>query len=42
MSVLLYEKRGHAAWLTLNRPEHNNLLNGELFVALATEPQIIT
>ncbi len=35
MSVLLYEKRGHAAWLTLNRPEHNNLLNGELFVALA-------
>ena len=35
MSALLFEKRGQAAWLTLNRPEHNNLLNGELFVALA-------
>jgi enoyl-CoA hydratase len=35
MRVLLFEKRGRAAWLTLNRPEQNNLLNGELFVALA-------
>ena len=35
MSVLLFEKRGHVAWLTLNRPEHHNLLNGDLFIALA-------
>ncbi len=35
MSSLLFEKRGHQAWLTLNRPEHKNLLNGELFVELA-------
>lgn len=35
MAVLLFEKRGQVAWLTLNRPEHKNLLNGELFVAMA-------
>lgn len=35
MSALLSEQLGHALWLTLNRPEHKNLLNAELFVALA-------
>ncbi|MEH6581886.1 MAG: enoyl-CoA hydratase-related protein [Halioglobus sp.] len=35
MSALLFEKRGHQAWLTLNRPEQKNMLNGELFVELA-------
>ncbi|MEP1472848.1 MAG: enoyl-CoA hydratase-related protein [Halieaceae bacterium] len=35
MSVLLFEKRGHQAWLTLNRPANKNMLNGELLLALA-------
>ena len=32
MSALEFEKRGHQVWLTLNRPEHKNLMNGEMFV----------
>ncbi len=35
MSAILFEKRGQQAWITLNRPEHKNLMNGELFVQLA-------
>ena len=35
MSAILFEKRGHEAWITLNRPEHKNIMNGELFVQLA-------
>ena len=35
MTTLIFEKRGAQAWLTLNRPEARNTLNGELFVALA-------
>ena len=35
MTSLLFEKRDQVAWLTLNRPAHKNLLDGELFVALA-------
>jgi enoyl-CoA hydratase len=35
MSAILFEKRGHQAWITLNRPENKNLMNGELFVQLA-------
>lgn len=35
MSALLFEKRGHQAWLTLNRPASRNILNGELLLLLA-------
>ena len=35
MSTILFEKRGHQAWITLNRPEAGNTLNGEMFVELA-------
>ncbi len=35
MSALLFEKRGHQAWLTLNRPAARNVLNGELLLLLA-------
>ncbi len=34
MTALLFEKRGQQAWLTLNRPDHKNLMNGEMFVQL--------
>ena len=34
MSAILFEKRGQQAWITLNRPEHKNLMNGEMFVQL--------
>ncbi|MFK8048283.1 MAG: enoyl-CoA hydratase-related protein [Halioglobus sp.] len=35
MSTIVFEKRGHEAWITLNRPEAKNMLNGEMFVELA-------
>jgi len=35
MNTILFEKRGHAAWITLNRPEAGNRLNGEMFIELA-------
>jgi len=35
MSAILLEKRGHQAWITLNRPHAKNMLNGEMFVELA-------
>ncbi|MEM0953912.1 MAG: enoyl-CoA hydratase-related protein [Pseudomonadota bacterium] len=35
MSSVLFEKRGQQAWITLNRPDHKNLMNGEMFVELA-------
>lgn len=35
MSAIQFEKRGHQAWITLNRPEAKNTLNGEAFVGLA-------
>jgi enoyl-CoA hydratase len=35
MSVLLFEKRGHIAYVTLNRPEARNAINPELVVRLA-------
>lgn len=34
MSAVLYEKRGHAAWITINRPEAKNTMNAEVFVRL--------
>jgi enoyl-CoA hydratase len=35
MSSIVFEKRGQQAWITLNRPEAKNMLNGEMFVELA-------
>ena len=35
MSAIVFEKRGHQAWITLNRPEAKNTLNGAMFVQLA-------
>lgn len=35
MSALLFEKRGHIAYVTLNRPEARNAINPELVVRLA-------
>lgn len=35
MSAILFEKRGPQAWITLNRPEAKNTLNGDMFVELA-------
>jgi len=34
MSAIEFEKRGQQAWITLNRPDHKNLMNGEMFVQL--------
>ncbi|MEZ5572498.1 MAG: enoyl-CoA hydratase-related protein [Halioglobus sp.] len=35
MHAIIFEKRGHQAWITLNRPAQRNMLNGEMFVELA-------
>ena len=35
MTAIKFEKRGQQAWITLNRPEHGNTLNGDMFVELA-------
>ena len=35
MNTIVFEKRGQQAWITLNRPESKNMLNGEMFVELA-------
>ena len=34
MPAVLYDKRGHVAWITLNRPEAKNMMNAEVFVGL--------
>ncbi len=34
MSAILFEKRGHTAWITINRPEAKNTMNAEVFVGL--------
>ena len=35
MSAIVFEKRGQQAWITLNRPEARNTMNGDMFVELA-------
>ena len=35
MTAIIFEKRGQQAWITLNRPEQGNTLNGDMFVELA-------
>lgn len=35
MAAIKLEKRGHQAWITLDRPEAKNMLNGDAFVELA-------
>jgi enoyl-CoA hydratase len=35
MASVIYEKMGHQAWITLNRPHAKNMLNGAMFVELA-------
>ena len=35
MPALIFEKRNHVAYLTLNRPEVHNSLNPEMLVSLA-------
>lgn len=35
MNTIIFEKRGQQAWITLNRPQARNTLNGEMFVELA-------
>lgn len=35
MTALIYEKRGHGAYLTLNRPERRNAINAEMMCQLA-------
>ena len=35
MNAIKFEKRGQQAWITLNRPEYKNTINGDMFVELA-------
>jgi enoyl-CoA hydratase len=35
MKTILFEKRDRQAWITLNRPDHKNMINGDMFVELA-------
>lgn len=35
MTAIQFEKRGQQAWITLDRPEAKNMLNGDMFVELA-------
>ncbi|NQX88118.1 MAG: enoyl-CoA hydratase/isomerase family protein [Halioglobus sp.] len=35
MNAILFEKRGQQAWITLNRPEAKNTINGDMFLELA-------
>lgn len=34
MPAVLYDKRQHVAWITLNRPEAKNMMNAEVFAGL--------
>ena len=35
MTAIIFEKRGQQAWITLDRPQAKNMLNGDMFVELA-------
>jgi enoyl-CoA hydratase len=35
MRSIIFEKRGQQAWITLNRPQQKNTINGDMFVELA-------
>lgn len=35
MSAVVFERRGHTAWVTINRPEARNTMNAAVFVGLA-------
>jgi len=35
MAAIVFEKRAQQAWITLNRPQAGNTLNGDMFVELA-------
>lgn len=35
MDAVTFERRGHEAWITINRPDHKNLMNPEVLVGLA-------
>lgn len=41
MSAIKFEKHGHAAWITLNRPDAKNMLNGDMFVELADAWEVV-
>jgi len=35
VSTVIYEKRGQQVWITLNRPNARNMINGDMFLELA-------
>jgi len=35
MNTVVFEKRGQQAWITLNRPDARNMINGDMFLELA-------
>lgn len=35
MNSVIFEKRGQQAWITLNRPDARNMINGDMFIELA-------
>lgn len=35
MSAVIFEQRGHEAWVTINRPAHKNVMNPEVLLSLA-------
>ena len=41
MSAVVFEKRGQQAWITLNRPEAKNMINGDMFLELADSWQAV-
>jgi enoyl-CoA hydratase len=41
MAAIVFEKIGQQAWITLNRPEAKNTLNGDMFVELADAWQAV-